>query len=67
MGILRRFFEDKQSAAKALTPKEVQFLKYIDGKSLEGVALYWLNDDEVDVKALANKFLSRGYVKENSK
>lgn len=67
MGILRRFFEDKQSSAKALTPKEIQFLKYIDGKSPEGVALYWLNDDEIDVKALVSEFLSRGYANENSK
>ena len=42
-------FDKKDVINRDLTPKEVSFLKYVDGKEPEAIAGYWTHEEALDI------------------
>lgn len=54
-------FDKKDVVNRDLTPKEVSFLKYVDGKEPEAIAGYWTHEEALDIGKELRIFFANGY------
>lgn len=54
-------FDKKDVINRDLTPKEVSFLKYVDGKEPEAIAGYWTHEEALDIAKELRIFFANGY------
>lgn len=54
---------DQVQAETGLSPVEISFLRYIDGKTEDKIALYWKDDSRISLDLAKQRFLTRQYAK----